>query len=64
MEIDCDVLLDEVRELWPACDGIRNNNGTIEFALKTTRNELEWFPYYQAPIQVERYIDALTKFDS
>ncbi len=54
-------LLAEVKKIWPHCDDIRNNNGSIEFGLKALNGHMNYWPYYSAPSRVEKYIISYLK---
>lgn len=45
-----------VKEIWPQSDKWRLNEGKIEFSLRKSHNEREWFPLYRAPEKVEKFV--------
>lgn len=62
MIIDLNYLLDEIKEIYPYCGGLRRNGDMIEFALATSEG-IHWFPYYRLPVKAQKYIQSLINLD-
>jgi hypothetical protein len=49
-------LTSQCKQLWKNFHSLRIHNNSIEFSLQTSGNNLSWFPYYHAPLKIEKLI--------
>lgn len=49
-----------IKNFWNQSHKWRFNEGNIEFSLPTTFGD-EWFPLYQSPLHVEKFVKAWIK---
>jgi hypothetical protein len=54
-------LLIEIKKYWEHVHSIRKNNDLIQFSLMKSNNEIEWFPIYMAPEEVEKLCHRYVK---
>lgn len=47
--------LEELQNIYKPVQGLRNNNGSIEFALDSTYG-LQWFPINRLPERAEKFL--------
>jgi hypothetical protein len=47
-----------VKEIWTQSDDWRLYKGKIEFSLKNSNDEKEWFPLYKSPVNVEKFVKS------
>lgn len=47
-----------VKKIWMHSDNWRLEKGKIEFSILKSNGEREWFPLYQSPENVEKFVKA------
>lgn len=57
-------LENQIKKIWPSSDKWRKTAQGIEFSLKGEKNELVWFPLYQAPQRVEKFVRSWMLIDN
>lgn len=53
-------LTEEIKKIWSSPKKWRMNNSKVEFSLDSSYGD-QWFNYWQAPIHVERFVNAYLK---
>ncbi len=53
----------EIKRIYPAIQGLRNEKNIIEFTIQSSDGVTHWFPHNRLPIRVEKYINAWIKIN-